>query len=166
MARACTDGKVAAKDISQKFKCWMDARSLTAGVMPKNSGTSPVPRLVYIFYDASAEDPPLGSDELFYLRVLTGSRLIYSLVDPKVAGAIAQTNVYDYQMREGRSSKHAHFGPPLSSVEVKLKEPDKESEEDMPIGWLVVEGPAVVGGTTKVDQMMTITDSNTLCYSQ
>lgn len=133
--------------------------------MPKFSGILPSPRLIYIAESTSDDDVPLSSNELFDLRILTGSRLIHALTNAKVAGAIAQTNIFDYLIRGIGVSKHSHFGPPLSSVEVKFKEADDRPDENGAVGMLVVTGPAVVGEEITIDRVMTITESSTLCYA-
>jgi hypothetical protein len=133
--------------------------------MPSFSGILPSPRLIYVAENTSDDEAPLKLNELFDLRILTGARLIHALTNAKVAGAIAQTNIFDYQIRGVGATKHSHFGPPLSSVEVKFKEVDGRSDENGAIGKLVVTGPAVVGGETTIDRVMTVTESNTLCYA-
>lgn len=133
--------------------------------MPTFSGLLPSPRLIYVAESTSDENSPLTSNELFDLRILTGARIIHSLTNAKVAGAIAQTNIFDYQTRGAGVSKYSHFGPPLSSVEVKFKEADGRNGKDGTTGRLVVTGPAVVDGETTIDRVMTVTESNTLCYT-
>lgn len=165
MSRAYKDIKASTGGVWKKFLRWMEARSLSSGIMPKFSNVLPSPRLTYIAENIEDEDAPLESNELFDLRVLTGSRLINSLTSAKVAGAIAQTNIFDYQIRGVGISKYSHFGPPLSSVEVKFKEVKDRSDENGAIGTLVVSGPAVAGGETTIDRVMTVTESNTLCYA-
>lgn len=165
MSQACKENIMAAKGLSTKFKFWRHARSLASGIMPKSSDAGALVRIIYISNDATADTPPLDSVELFDLKVTTGARQIYALTDANVAGAIAQTNIFDYEDRTDGLSKYSHFGPPLSSVEIYLEENDRKIEDEKPTGCLVINGPAVVGGKTKVHRMMTFTDSNTLCYS-
>ena len=111
----------------------VQTRALDAGHMPTDSiltrfnalhraavGTTPGKlRLLLVSEPAGAEAPPLSSDELSDLRVFTGARVVYALTHAKVAGAVAQTSIYDYR-RDGVKGKHSHFGIPLSSVEIKL----------------------------------------------
>lgn len=149
----------------QKLLRWMQARSLSSGIMPKFSSILPSPRLIYIAEGTSNDEVPLSSNELFDLRILTGSRIIHALTNAKVAGAIAQTNIFDYQIRGAGVSKYSHFGPPLSSVEVKFKEAGNRSDVNGALGRLIVTGPAVVGEEIIVDRVMTITESSTLCYA-
>lgn len=165
MSQAYTDIKANTGSSWQNFLRWMQSRSLSSGIMPKFSAILPSPRLIYIAESTSNDDVPLISNELFDLRLLTGSRIIHALTNAKVAGAIAQTNIYDYQIRGAGVSKYSHFGPPLSSVEVKFKETDNRSDADGAIGRLVVTGPAVVGDEITISRIMTITESSTLCYA-
>ena len=165
MSQAYRDIKANTGSSWQKFLRWMQSRSLSSGIMPKFSGLLPSPRLIYVAESTSNDDVSLSSNELFDLRLLTGSRIIHALTNAKVAGAVAQTNIYDYQIRGAAVSKYSHFGPPLSSVEVKFKETDNRSDENGAIGRLVVSGPAVVGEEITIDRVMTITESSTLCYA-
>ena len=168
MARAHEDGKAAATGIMQRFRHWVQTRSLTSGVMPKSSGMTPKARLVYVSHGAGAgaDEGPLEPNEISDLRILTGARIIYALTDVNVAGAIAQTNIFDYRHHANEFSRRAHFGPPVSSVEIKLEEhASRTSEDGTPLGRPIVGGPAVVGGETKLRHLMTITDSNTLAYA-
>lgn len=76
-------------------------------------------RLLYIAERAGAGTPPLSSAVLSDLRVFTGARIIYALTAAKVAGAVAQTQLYDYRVFDDQCS---HFGPPLTSTEVYLRD--------------------------------------------
>lgn len=121
----------------------------------------------------------LTAKQLSDFRILTHARIINALSDPKVAGAIAQTHVFDYRVREvtseDGSSAASHFGPPVSCVEVKLLDEEEERRGGKRLaGRLVVEGPAVVGGGGRDSGYgraelgrvaMTMTDSNTLAYA-
>ncbi|KAF2436922.1 acetyl-CoA synthetase-like protein [Tothia fuscella] len=152
---------------------------LDAGRMPVNGlltsinaphraalGTTPGKlRLVFVAERAGAECPPLSSHDLTDIRVFTGARVIYALTDAKVAGAVAQTSVFDYR-REGASrNKHSHFGAPLSSVEIRLVDTDvhKTSDESAK-GEIVVSGPAVAGGEARLGVSGTFRDDSTLAY--
>ena len=102
----------------------------------------------------------LDPAELFKLKVYSGARTIYAFTDAQVAGAITQTNMLDYQ------STSADFGPPLSSVEIKLRDAEGgRNSDDKALGELVVSGPAVVGGETVVHHIMTMTDRSALAYA-
>lgn len=112
----------------------MQTSALDAGRMPVDSilttlnaphraaiGTTPGKlRLLFVSERAGVESPPLSSDDLSDLRIFTGARIVYALTQAHVAGAIAQTSIYDYRRSGGSKNKHSHFGTPLSSVEVKL----------------------------------------------
>ncbi|KAK4680252.1 hypothetical protein QC764_211450 [Podospora pseudoanserina] len=81
----------------------------------------------------------LSGEELNDLRLYTGARVVYALTAARVAGAVCQTNVYDYRGGE-------HFGPPVASVEVVLRDKGgvRNSDEESQ-GEIVVRGPAVAG---------------------
>lgn len=165
MSQACKEKTATATGIAHRIGHWQQTRSLMSGVMPKTSRALPSPRLIYICNRAGLDPSPLEPNELFELRILTGARIVYALTDATVAGAIAQTNILDYQNHQNGFSKHAHFGPPLSCVEIKLVETSHKPEDETPLGELVVCGPAVVRGETRLPRLMTVTDSNTLCYA-
>ncbi|GAB7347021.1 hypothetical protein MBLNU459_g3168t2 [Dothideomycetes sp. NU459] len=82
----------------------------------------------------------------------------------KVAGAVAQTNMYDYRL--ANQSGHSHFGPPLSSVEVKLVDKDDTMVgATTPSGEIVVSGPAVAGGHANLGVRGTFREDCTLAYA-
>ena len=139
---------------------WWNAKALKSGTMPKPSSLTNTPRLIYTYDKAGASTVKLDPEELFKLKVCSGARNVYAFTDSQVAGAISQTNMLDYQ------NTSADFGPPLSSVEIKLRDAeDGKNSDDKPLGELVVSGPAVVGGEKVVNQIMTMTDRNTLAYA-
>ncbi|KAL8751172.1 MAG: hypothetical protein Q9184_006148 [Pyrenodesmia sp. 2 TL-2023] len=161
--QACKTFRELPKGIMQKYTLWRNAVSLAEGVMPKITGHLPRPRLIYTFEDSSSTASSLTLAELGDMRLLTGARIVYAFTDAKVAGAIAQTSIYDYRRDEG--AEQATFGGPVSSVEIKLvDENGNKNSDDKALGKLVVTGPAVAGGETKVDRFMTMTDSHTLAY--
>jgi hypothetical protein len=83
-------------------------------------GTTPGKlRLVYAAERAGGDQPHLSSQVLSDLRIFTGARLVYALTAAKVAGAIAQTGFFDYRLD---TNPKGHFGPPVTSVEVVLKD--------------------------------------------
>ncbi|KAF9891263.1 hypothetical protein FE257_004827 [Aspergillus nanangensis] len=148
---------------------WVHSRKLDAGCMPSHGLLSQVAsigptaelsldklRLLCVSHRFDA-DPKgrLTSAQLTDLRIFTGARVVYALTGPRVAGAISQTNVFDYRRLSGPS----HFGPPLSSVEVLLTGVSESNELE---GQLTVSGPAVVSGKTSLPVQARITDSNTL----
>jgi hypothetical protein len=109
---------------------WFQSRALDAGTMPTqnilnqvtNFGPPAEPslnklRLLFVSHRADGkEEKKLTSEQLTGLRIFTGARVIYALTAAKVAGAVSQTNVYDYRRSDGPN----HFGAPLSSVEITL----------------------------------------------
>ena len=105
-------------------KGYMPAESVITSLNPPHKvslGHTPGKlRLMIVSERVGAESPPLTSEDMSDLRVFTGARVVYALSAAKVAGAVAQSGVFDYRRGEGRKGKHSHFGAPLSSVEVKL----------------------------------------------
>lgn len=109
---------------------WFQARKLDAGNMPSHGLLNQVGnmgptselsfdklRLICISHRCDTDkDVRLTSEQLTDLRIFTGARIVYALTGPGVAGAVAQTNVFDYRRFEGAS----HFGSPLSSAEIIL----------------------------------------------
>ena len=60
----------------------------------------------------------------------------------------------------------ADFGPPVSAVEIKLRDAKGGvNSDERALGELVVKGPAVVGGEGVVGLIMTMTERNTLAYA-
>lgn len=122
---------------------WLQTRTLTqSGVMPIASlltsyndtlhpaiGRTPGKlRLVYTAERAGAGIPALSSAVLSDLRIYLGARVIYALTAAKVAGAVSQTQFYDYRTHEGQ---YSHFGPPLTSTEIFLRDSgDKKTTDD------------------------------------
>ena len=128
--------------------------------MPKPSGLTNTPRLIYTYEKAGSSTLRLDPEDLFKLRIYSGARTVYAFTDAQVAGAVCQTNPLDYQ------TAISDFGPPLSSVEIKLRDaPGGENSDEKALGELVVCGPAVVGGEKVVNQIMTVTDRYTLAYA-
>lgn len=161
--QACKTFQDLPRSVMQKYALWRQSSLLAEGIMPKITGDSPRPRLIYTFED-SGSGTPLTLAELGDLRLLTGARIVYAFTNPNVAGAIAQTSIYDYRRKEG--VEEAAFGGPVSSVEIKLIDADgHKNSDDRAIGKLVVSGPAVAGGEMIVDRFMTMTDSHTLVYA-
>lgn len=76
-------------------------------------------RLIYVAERVGAATPQLSPQALSDLRALTGARVVYALSSPKVAGAVTQTAFFDY--RVGGDGK-THFGAPLTSTEILLKD--------------------------------------------
>lgn len=132
---------------------WFQTRSLTqGGVMPIASsltqfndslrpsiGTKPGKlRMVFVGEQAGGSSAPLSSLDLSDLRIFTGARIVYALTAAKVAGAVAQTAFYDYRVHDITSKKHSHFGAPVSSVEILLRDTkDYKTTDDLYSGQVI-----------------------------
>ena len=104
-------------------------------------------RLIFVSERIGHDTPPLTSEDLSDIRIYTRARVVYALTAAKVAGAVAQTNIYDYRREPTPSKKHNHFGVPLSCVEIKLRDtPQYKTTDEQCIGELVVTGSSVAGG--------------------
>ncbi|KAJ4404130.1 hypothetical protein N0V91_006032 [Didymella pomorum] len=153
---------------------YLESRVLLSGRLPTSSLLTPARatigsapgklRLVFTSERASLNTPPLSSKDLSDLRIYTQARVVYALTAAKVAGAVAQTNIYDY--RPGASSsQHSHFGVPLSSLEVKVKDtPTLKTTEEQSVGELVVIGSSVAGGEAELGFNATFREDHTLAY--
>ena len=165
MARAHKQMINDSRGVFSKLQHTSKARSLAAGVMPRANtlSTKGSPRLVYTSQKAGVDSVPLNPAELTDLRILTGARFVYALTAANVAGAIAQTNMLDYRKDES-TRKGSHFGPPLSCVEIKLLETPnyKMRDDENSTGEIVVSGPAVIDGETKIGLIGTMRDDHTL----
>ncbi|KAJ5164994.1 AMP-dependent synthetase/ligase [Penicillium coprophilum] len=151
---------------------WLQARTLDAGNMPTRNFFSQLARvsptselsldevrLLCISHRIDGNPAAqLTSEQLTELRIFTGARVVYALTGPGVAGAIAQTNAFDYRCLTGPS----HFGAPLSSTEITLTNVPEGSPDDTVEGQLTVSGPAVVGGTVTLPCRARISKDNTL----
>ncbi|EED18037.1 conserved hypothetical protein [Talaromyces stipitatus ATCC 10500] len=149
------------------------ARALDAGRMPSQNILSRLAnigptaelslsklRLLAVSYrvDGSPDDL-LSSELLTDLRIFTGARIVYALTAPGIAGAIAQTHLFDYRRHEGP----AHFGAPLSSVEIVLSGHIEDTGIERAVeGQLTVTGPAVVTNTITIPVRARFRDDNTL----
>ncbi|KAL4978003.1 hypothetical protein BDW66DRAFT_165363 [Aspergillus desertorum] len=146
---------------------WFQVRSLDAGNLPSQgfftrlANVGPTAelsldrlRLLCISHRVDdASDARLDHEQLTDLRVLTGARVVYALTGPRVAGAISQTNVFDYRRFDGPS----HFGAPLSTVELLLSGLSEDSQQ----GQLTVSGPSVTSGKTTFPVQARIREDNT-----
>ncbi|KAI1746526.1 hypothetical protein F4782DRAFT_55575 [Xylaria castorea] len=156
---------------------WVQTRSLVQnGVMPIASflasyndtlrprlGTKPGKlRLIYVAHPANSSSTPLLSElTLSDLRIFTGARVIYALAAAPCAGAVAQTQFHDY--RVSGDGKGSHFGPPVSSTEILLRDSGSyKITDDNYTGGVVVRGPAIVGGEAALGLVATIRDDNTI----
>lgn len=139
--------------------------SINDSVKPIVGNTPGKLRLVYVADSAGAGSPVLDERTLSDLRVFTGARVIYALTAAKVAGSVAQTQFNDYRVHgDGTGS---HFGPPVSSVEVVLKDSGshKTSDDGQTVeGEITVRGPAVAGGVASLGVLGKIRQDNTLAY--
>ena len=167
LAKHHNDEAGTTSSVMQNITRWRQARSLAAGSMPKASSIAPKPRIIYTYERPGNDISPLSPAQLHDLRILTGAHIINAFTIPEVAGAVTQTNLFDYRVAEQAGAQSpAHYGPPLSSLEIKLVDaPGRQSTgEHFSQGHLVVVGPAVAGGSKKVEEFMRMTDSNTLAY--
>lgn len=156
---------------------WLQTRSLAQnGVMPAASlltslndslrpavGRTPGKlRLLYTAERAGAGTPPLSSAVLSDLRIFLGARVIYALSAPKVAGAVAQTQFYDYRVFE---DKYSHFGPPLTCTEIILRDSDDHKiTDDKAEGEIFARGPCVAGSEATLGVDGIIRFDNTISY--
>nr|POE87397.1 hypothetical protein CFP56_29986 [Quercus suber] len=163
---------------AQKFGRYSQAQTMSAGRMPTDTllfkvlapsasaaGNAPGKlRLILTSERLNAGSPVLTSTMLSDLRIFTRARICYALTAAPVAGAVAQTNVFDYRRDDG--DRHAHFGIPLSSVEIKLIGiSDEPVGGNTPTGHLVVAGPAVSGGKVRLAVQGSIREDCTLAYA-
>ncbi|KAI5198128.1 acetyl-CoA synthetase-like protein [Aureobasidium subglaciale] len=161
-----------------KFVHSNHGRALAAGRMPgegllsrlfapKGSAISTSPgklRLVLASQRANTDAQTLSSAALRDLRIITRSRICYALTASSVAGAVAQTNIYDY--RHDDRPGHSHFGAPLSSVEIKLVDKDDTKVDgSTPTGEIIVSGPAVAGGESNLGVRGIFREDCTLGYA-
>ncbi|KAF4120483.1 Acyl-CoA synthetase (AMP-forming)/AMP-acid ligase II [Geosmithia morbida] len=105
-------------------------------------------------------DERISAEVLSDLRIFTGSRIIYALSAAKVAGAVAQTALYDY--RVGKD----HFGAPLPSVEIYLRDVGEyKTTDEGAAGEIHVRGPAVAGEEANIGVIGVIGEDETLAYA-
>ncbi|KAH9882670.1 hypothetical protein J1614_000906 [Plenodomus biglobosus] len=164
---------------AKKLAHYLESRILAAGRLPTdailsklntptraNIGSTPGKlRLVFVSERAGHNTPPLSSEDLSDLRIYTKARVVYALTAAKVAGAVAQTNIYDYRTGNTPPNKHSHFGVPLSCLEIKLKDtPQLQTTDEQCVGELVVTGSSVAGGEVHLGFNATVRDDHTLAY--
>lgn len=163
----------------QKFAHVNQSQAMSAGRMPTDNllfkllaprqnaaGATPGKlRLIFTSERLGTDAPALSNTMLSDLRIFTRSRICYALTVPKVAGAVAQSNMFDYRMTNG-DTKYSHFGVPLSSVEIKLVDKeDARVDGNTPEGEIVVRGPAVAGGEVKLGVQGKFKQDCTLAYA-
>ncbi|KAF5007684.1 hypothetical protein FDECE_6020 [Fusarium decemcellulare] len=135
----------------------------SSGASPALGTTPGKLRLVYVAERAGSDSPLLSASVLSDLRIFTGARVVYALTAAKVAGAISQTAFFDYRLCDDAQT---HFGSPLTSVEVFLKDAGAHKTTDDKIeGEIVVRGPCVAGGEANVGIPGRIRHDNTLAYA-
>lgn len=157
----------------QKFGKYTQDQTVSAGRMPTDgllfrllapSNNTPGKLRLILTSDRLQDSSVLTSTMLSDLRIFTRSRIVYALTAPGVAGAVAQTNVFDYRSEAGGG--HSHFGVPLACVEVRL-ESAVESDIDgiEPKGEIIVSGPSVAGKETRLGVKGRIRGDCTLAYA-
>ncbi|EXJ70038.1 uncharacterized protein A1O5_07111 [Cladophialophora psammophila CBS 110553] len=145
---------------------YMTTRTLQQGNLPTKQATSAhaLSHLRVLLIPQSSTAPAstrLSSSTLHSIRTHLKCRIGYALTSPSVAGAIAQTNIFDYR---DKGLKVCCVGAPLSSVEVNLTGEEHVMGSRTPRGATVmIKGPAVVGGKTTLENVhMQIDDDYTL----
>ena len=120
---------------------WVQSRTLESGNMPSKNIFSQLARvgptaelsldnlrLLCISHRVDADaSGRLSSEQLTNLRIFTGARIVYALTGPGIAGAITQTNIFDYRCLSGPS----HFGAPLSSTEITLTDVSEDTPDSI-----------------------------------
>ncbi|KAL1836649.1 hypothetical protein VTJ49DRAFT_4824 [Mycothermus thermophilus] len=150
---------------------------IRSGAMPPANPSSVVPqgsklRLILTTERAGANTPRLSTAALADLRVLTGARVVYALTAARVAGAVAQTGLYDYRLvgedadeLEDETGKGMHFGPPVTSTEVLFRDRDGlRSGEMASMGEIIVRGPCVAGDEVALGVLGRMRKDNTITY--
>ncbi|KAK2623661.1 hypothetical protein QTJ16_006842 [Diplocarpon rosae] len=177
LAKTHAEAAVRLNSSFYKIVHWFQTRSLVQeGVMPLASifsrafdslrpavGNTPGKlRLIYVSKPAGVNVAPLSSQVLSDLRVYTRSRIIYALTAARVAGAVTQTGLYDYRV-DNDPETLSHFGSPVTSVEVLLKDSEQHKTTDTSsAGEIFARGPAVVGGEASVGVNGKIREDHTL----
>ncbi|KIX94074.1 uncharacterized protein Z520_10100 [Fonsecaea multimorphosa CBS 102226] len=135
---------------------YMTTRTLQQGNLPSKQATTSntLSHLRVLLIPQSVTTPKsarLSSSTLHSIRTHLKCRIGYALTSPSVAGAIAQTNIFDYRDKGG---KVCCVGAPLSSVEVNLAGEEGVMGSRTPRGaTLTIKGPAVVGGKTTLEDI-------------
>ncbi|KAK4031600.1 hypothetical protein C8A01DRAFT_41951 [Parachaetomium inaequale] len=144
----------------------LQVRKLTqTGAMPVANPAGGKLRLILTAERAGAGTPRLSSAALADLRAFTGARIMYALTAAKVAGAATQTGFYDYRVVEGEQGGGCHFGPPLTSTEILLKDMGAwKTGEEGSRGEIIVRGPCVAGNEAALGVAGMMRDDNTLAY--
>ncbi|KAI6783039.1 uncharacterized protein J7T54_002201 [Emericellopsis cladophorae] len=136
----------------------------SSGARPAIGTTPGKLRLVYVAERAGASTPALSSRVVSDLRIFTGARVIYALTAAPVAGSVSQTAFFDYRL-DAENGK-AHFGGPVTSVEVWLKDTDvNKTTDDKVEGEINVRGPSVAGGEASLGVVGRINEDHTVAYA-
>ena len=161
----------------QKLAHNSQAQALAAGNMTRSTfmsrtfspqltstGTTPGKiRLILVSERNGTDAPVLTSGMLNDLRIYTNSRVCYALTVPRVAGAVAQTSIYDYRTDDDLG--YGHFGVPVSSVEIKLiNEDDNKVAGNTPSGEVVAIGPSALSGQARLGFECRFRADSTLAY--
>ncbi|EHK27225.1 uncharacterized protein TRIVIDRAFT_73161 [Trichoderma virens Gv29-8] len=118
-------------------------------------------RAVYTAERVGADTPRLSPKVLSDLRVFTGARVVYALTSARVVGAVSQTAYYDYRVEEG--DDNGHFGAPVTSIEIRLKDKGSfKTTDDVVAGEILATGPSVAGGETSLGVVGRLRYDNTL----
>lgn len=86
-------------------------------------------RLLYVLDRTNADSPPTSSARLTDVRAFTGARVIHALTTAKVAGPVAQTNLFDYRPQSD-PKEPGHFGVPPACLELLVKDKGEYSSND------------------------------------
>jgi hypothetical protein len=180
-----------------KLVHWIQRRSLTQhGILPAATfltsindslrpsiGSTPGKlRIVFSSCQLNSQSTPiLDTVTLNDLRIFLGTRVVYALCSPKVAGAVTQTSFYDYRHLPELWGKGTHFGVPITSLELWVKDTegykvtDEKMEGEVSRFWndlvesranltmqICVRGPAVVGYEQELGVYGRINEDHTL----
>lgn len=78
-------------------------------------------RLLYVLDRTNSDSPPASSGRLSDVRAFTGARVVHALTTAKVAGPIAQTNLFDYRVAEDEKEP-GHFGVSPACLELLVRD--------------------------------------------
>jgi hypothetical protein len=115
-------------------------KALQAGYLPSSAKSHHTDtslsnlRVLLIPQSATTSTKPtstLTSSDLHNLRLQFGGRIGYALTTPWVAGAITQTNIFDYR---DKGKNVVNVGPPLTSVEIYLEGEEETMDSHVPRG--------------------------------
>ncbi|KIW92542.1 uncharacterized protein Z519_06389 [Cladophialophora bantiana CBS 173.52] len=135
---------------------YVTTRTLQQGNLPTKQATAAdaLSHLRVLLIPQASTAPAstrLSSSTLHSIRTHLKCRIGYALTSPSVAGAIAQTNIFDYR---DKGPKVCCVGAPLSSVEVNLTGEEHVMGSRTPRGATVtIKGPAVVSGKTTLENV-------------